>query len=414
RDAEMERALRELASPILAAAGQPAGSIRIFVIRDSSLNAFVRDSRSIFIHSGLLLRMNRPEMLQAVIAHEVAHIANGHLTRRPANARAARNKAIAGTIAGALVATQNPQAGAGIAVGSQSTAQRVFFSHTRAEEAAADQSGIRFMAQAGVDPQAMVEVMELFRGQEALSQGRQDPYVRTHPLSRDRIRGIRGFVAGFSGNVKEDPRSAYWYARVQGKLSAYLRKPSYTLRRTKKSDTSDAARVARAWAHHKNSNTKKALAEVDALIRTRPKDPYAHELRGQILLESRNFGASVNAYRRATELAPREALIRAGYGQALLAAGEVRAAVPVLERARDKDPFNPRLLRDLGVAYAKMGRNGEASLATAERYMLIGQAKNAGTHAKRAVGLLPQGSTAWRRAQDILDAAEVATKRKRK
>ena len=413
RDAEMERALRELARPVIAASGQSPNSVRIYVLKDDSLNAFVRDARAVFIHSGLLLRMDRPEMLQAVIAHEVAHIANGHLTRRPANARAARNKAIAGTIAGALIATQNPEAGAGIAVGSQSTAQRFFFAHTRAEEAAADQSGIRYMARAGIDPQAMVEVMELFRGQEALSAGRQDPYVRTHPLSRDRIRSIRGFAAGYRDTVKSDPTAAYWYARIQAKLSAYLRKPSYTLRRVKKSDTSDAARVARAWAYHKNSNTKRALGEVDALLGKRPKDPYAHELRGQILLESRNFGAAVTSYRRATQLAPKEPLIRAGYGQALLAAGDVRGAIPILEKARSGDPFNPRLLRDLAVAYAKVGRNGEASLATAERYILVGQLKTAGTHAKRAVGLLPQGSTGWRRAQDILDAAERGKKRKR-
>ena len=57
RDAEMERALRELARPIISAAGLSAGQVRIMVIQDDSLNAFVVDSSSVFIHSGLILKM---------------------------------------------------------------------------------------------------------------------------------------------------------------------------------------------------------------------------------------------------------------------------------------------------------------------------------------------------------------------
>ena len=79
-----------------------------------------------------------------------------------------------------------------------------------------------------------------------------------------------------------------------------------------------------------------------------------------------------------------------------------------LERARDRDARDPRLLRDLAVAYARAGQTGMASVTTAERYALLGQLENAGIHAKRATGLLPRGSAGWRRADDILNAAEAA------
>ena len=66
------------------------------------------------------------------------------------------------------------------------------------------------------------------------------------------------------------------------------------------------------------------------------------------------------------------------------------------------------MLRDLSVAYAQSGNAGMASEATAQRYALGGRLKDAGIHAKRATDLLPRGSAPWRRAQDVLDAAERA------
>ena len=70
------------------------------------------------------------------------------------------------------------------------------------------------------------------------------------------------------------------------------------------------------------------------------------------------------------------------------------------------------MMRDLAVAYARTGNPGMASLATAERYALLGRFEDAGIHAKRAVGLLPRGSAGWNRAQDVLDAAKTAGKRR--
>ncbi|MBT0956424.1 M48 family metalloprotease [Alphaproteobacteria bacterium KMM 3653] len=417
RDAEAERALHELARPVIVQSGLSPSRIRILIIKDESLNAFVLNSQTIFIHSGLLLRMKRPEQLQAVIAHELAHIANGHLTRRPINFRNARNAALVGLALSAAVATRSPEGALGLAAGSQSTAQRVLLGHNRAEESSADQAGVRYLARAGIDPTAMIEVMELFSGQEALSASRVDPYVLTHPLSRERIRGLRGFAAAYTKATPTSKESIYWFGRVQGKLSAFLRSPKWTLRKVKASDTSDSALVRKALAHHKNSNAKKALGAVNQLLAKRPNDAYAHELKGQILLESRQFGPAVQSYARASALAPNQPLILAGYGRALLAtksSANTQKALGVLSKARDRDNLNPALLRDLAQAYAQTGQPGLASVTTAERYATLGQLKTAGTHAKRASGLLPRGSAPWRRAQDILAAAEQSENRRRK
>ena len=415
RDSEIETALGELARPILNAAGLSPGQVRILVIHDSSMNAFVVDGRAIYLHSGMILRLESAAQLQAVIAHEAAHIANGHIARRMTNMRSANTAAGLGMVLAGIAgaASGDGRAAAAVAAGTAGAAQRRFLSHTRAEEASADQASIRYMLRAGVDPKAAVEVLELFVGQELLSVSRQDLYVRTHPLTRDRVRALQALAAANPGTGAEDPATAFWFARAQGKLSAFTQAPAWTLRRTR-GNTDPISLMRRAVAYHRTPNPSEAARAINALVAARPNDPFVHELMGQILLENRQAASAVNAYGRAVRLAPNDPLILGGYGRALLALdtadGNARA-LRALEQARARDFRTPRVLRDLGLAYARAGRNGEASLAVAERYALMGRFEDAALHATRAAGLLPRGSAPWQRAQDVLSAAESLTRR---
>lgn len=409
RDAGMERGLNELARPVLNAAGLSPARVRILVVDDPSLNAFVVDANAIYIHAGLLMRLGRAEQLQAVIAHEAAHIANGHLSRRMANLRAAQRATALGLAlaAAASAAGADGQAVAGIAIGSTGTAQRLFLSHTRAEEASADQSSIRYLLRAGIDTRGALEVIDLFRGQEALSASRQDPYNRTHPLTTDRYRALQSLVGANPGGDGGDADD-YWFARAQGTLTAFKRAPGWTLRRA--SGRSDVDTMRRAVAHHRNADSRRAIAEVQALVGARPNDPYFRDLQGQILLENRQVNAAVQAYARAVELAPNDPLILGSYGRALLAQDTASAnqrALDILVKARSRDARDGRILRDLGLAYARAGQNGMAALSGAERLALRGRIADAGTLARRAAGLLPQGSAGWQRAQDIIRTAEL-------
>lgn len=411
RDAESERALGELARPLLAAAGIGAGSVRFLIVEDRSLNAFVGDTQTVLLHSGLILKMKRAEELQAVLAHEIAHIANGHLARRAANARTMRTAAGLGMLlSAAAAAAGESKAAAGLAIGTSSSAQRVFMGHTRAEEASADQSGIRYMAAAGIDPQAAADVLEIFRGQEALNVGRQDPYARTHPLSRDRIRAVEAYAVGYGGTARDDPAAAYWFAVVRGKLAAYLQNPAQTIRATR-GDNSALGLMRRAVAYHRMPRPDAAIEAARALVAARPDDPFARETLGWILLESRRPGEAVQAYRRAVSLSRNQPLILAGLGRALVAegsSGATREALEVLERARARDPQNPGALRDLALAYARTKQPGMASVVTAERFALLGRLGDAAIHARRASEQLPRGSRGWLRAEDILAAAQAA------
>ncbi len=410
RDADIEHSLDQLANPILRAAGLNPANVRILVVNDSGLNAFVLNGRAIFIHSGLLQRMQSASQLQSVIAHEAAHIANGHISRRLTNMR--NSETVAGfgmalALAVALASDSGAAAG-GLAAGAAGAAQRSFYSHTRAEEAAADQSSIRYMLRADVDPNGALEILELFRGQEALSLSRQDPYTRTHPLTSERIRTLRGLIAANPGTSAPNPNADFWFARAQGKLSAFTQNPGWTLRRTR-NDTTPVGVMRRAVAYHRQADANRAIASMQALLQQYPNDAYWHELYGQILLESRQAGPAVNAYQTAVNLNPNEPLILGGYGRALLAldtADSNTRAVTTLERARALDGQDARILRDLGQAYARTGQPGLASLATAERYALQGRINDAIVHATRAADRLPRGSAPWQRAQDVLSAAQ--------
>ncbi len=415
RDADIEHALKELARPLITAAGLSPSRIRIIVLNDPELNAFVVDGTHVFINSGLLLRLGTSAELQAVIAHELAHIANGHIVTRTTNANQMRSTAGVGfLLAFATALAGGGDAASGIAFGVSGSATGVFLGHTRAEEASADASSVRYMARAHVDPRAAMDVFEIFRGQEALSARQQDAYMRSHPLTADRIRSIGAAAAGVEA-YPLSKKANYWFQRTRAKLSAYLVNPSTTFRKYKKSDKSDIAHMARAVAYHRTPDPEKALAEIKNALAKRPNDAFYYDLKGQILLESRAFSASVTAYETADGLNPNHPQILAGLGRAYLSlktsAGD-RKALKTLQAAYARDASDARMLRDLALAFARLDQNAMASLATAERYAMLGRTKDAILHATRAEKGLSEGSTAWRRARDLIHAAKLAEKTK--
>jgi predicted Zn-dependent protease len=414
RDADIEHSLGELARPILQAAGLNPQRVRVLVVDDGSLNAFIIDAATIYIHSGLIQRVETPEQLQAVIAHEAAHIANGHIARRMGNMQSARTVAGLGiALAVIAAAAGGGDAAGGIAAGTSSSALRVFLKHTRAEESSADQSAARYMRSAGVDPRGLVDLHKMFRGQEVLSEQRQDPYMRSHPFSRDRMRAAEAYVAASGGPIATPASSAYWFARAKGKLTAFARSPKWTMGRAKSDPYADIRLMREAVAHHRRSDLKSALRAIDGAIAQRPRDGYYHDLKGQILLESRQWNAALAAYKQAAALAPNEPLIQAGLGRTLLAAGQPKSALTALERARERDFRDGRVLRDMANAYAQTGQMGMAAVVTAERYALQGRLDDAGIHAKRGMDLLARGTVGWRRAQDVFIAAERNAKRRK-
>ena len=384
-------------------------SVRIILIEDPEMNAFVIGSRTIFIHTGMLTRLKTVPMIQAVIAHEVAHIRSGHQIARQIGAENTGRAAGLGILLAAIAAgSGNGAAALPLAMGAQQIATRRRLAHSRAQEASADQASVRYLAKAGIDPKATLDTLNLFRGQEILATTRIDPYVQTHPLNAQRRRFLEDVAHGTRFTPAPDDKTiAYWHGRMVAKLNGFLRNPKAQLKRIAQGDTSEIAAYIRAIAAHRASD-KQARVAIDALIQKRPKDPYYRELRGQFHYESGRIDAAIADYQAASRLAPRESLITTGLARALLAKNTRatdRKALKLLQKAYAHDRDDPRLLRNLALAHARLGDTGRASLATAERYALLGRLKDAGLHAKRAAGQLTRGSPQWKKAQDIVRSA---------
>jgi predicted Zn-dependent protease len=412
RDAEIESTLRRVGDPIFRAAGLTPSTVDIYLIQDQEMNAFVANGQNIYINTGMMDRVKSIDQLRGVIAHETGHIAGGHLARRDQSIAGGRNIVILGLIGAAAAGIAgSPDASVAIAAGSQQVATRDFLAYSRGEEAAADQAGARYVASAGGDPAAVLDVLRIFKGQEALSIGRMDPYAQTHPMSAERISMLENRNAKLPKGKPPTPENVYWYDRMQTKLAAFIDDPRQTIRANPTSDQSEMAALARAIAYYRQPDMALAGKQMDALIATRPDDPYYIELKGQFLLESGKAEPAVAAYRRASELAPNEGLILAGLGRALLntddpgASGEAR---DVLLRATRLDRDNPEAYRDLALAEARLGHEGAAALATAERYSRSGTPRDVLRNATRATDLLPVGSPGWRRAQDMITMARRA------
>ena len=407
RDAEIERTLRLMSAPLLQVAGLPQSTVNIYIIQDNSLNAFVAGGRNIFLNTGLLMEFESPEELLGVIAHEIGHLSGGHQARRAIDMRNAKGPALLGLLVGiAIGAAGGGEAGAAVAAGTQAAIIRQFLANTRAQEASADQAALTYLTRAGIDPSGLLRVIEVFRGQEVLSIGSVDPYVLTHPLSTNRMTLIERRVREAAGKKwKKDKVRDYWHARMRAKLEGFLRNPTRTLDRLEDQPDTEMNLLRKAVAYHRDRRTNLALRNVDKLISLRPKDAFYIELKGQILLESDRAREAIPYYRKAVRLAPKQVLLKAGLGRALLAPNEPKLnaeALRILKDARNADLADATALFNLSTAYQRAGNQAMAALATAERYSLIGDVKSAVTLAKRAAGLLPKGSPAWLRAQDLL------------
>lgn len=411
RDDEIEDTLHVFARPIFEQAGLSPSTVRIILIQDPSLNAFVAGGQNIFFHTGLLMQVKNPGELLGVIAHESGHIASGHLARSRIEADNLTAQALIGQILGFAVAigAKSGEAAMAAASASQSLALRTLLRHSRVQEGAADQSGVRFLQDAGLPLDGFMTFMEQLASQELLPESQQSEYVRSHPISQDRVDYLRNAV---ETSPRRGQIPADWDARLkrlQAKLEAYLLPDRALMKRG--SDTT--SRYAQTIAYYRKGDLPKALTLVDGVIADEPNNPYFYELKGQMLFESGKGNVALAPYAKAAELAPKAGLIAAAYGHALLEAGKLDEAVRQLQRALQLEPKQSSTHQFLAMAYGRQGKEGLSRLHLAERSLLQGKFKDARTEANLALNALPKTGASRQRALDILDAAAVGEQKKK-
>ncbi len=398
-----------MVTPIWKAAGLEPSALHIYLIDDKQLNSFVAGGQNEFINTGLIMRAQTPNQLLGVLAHETGHIAGGHLSRTQ---QAMRNASIEGIIAMVLGCRcgRSRQERRG-ALGAEGVAQRAFMQYSLAQEAAADQAALNFLDRAGMSSRGLLQFFQILQGEELLTGALQDPYLRTHPLTAQRIEYVRNHVDRSRYSDVADTAGKYRDAQAhQGQARrlylAARRRPSPAY---PEKDQSLLARYARAIAYYRIPKLDKALPIIDGLIRDYPKDPYFLELKGQMLFENGRIADAVQPYEEAVRLAPGAPLLRISLAQVYIESNDPKMnkrAIAHLNdalRSEDKDTNGWHLL---ATAYGRDNQMGMAALALAEEGLSAGKKKDATQQASRAKALLLKNSAAYNRAEEIQREAE--------
>jgi len=416
-DAEIENTIRAYATPLFRAAGLNPSAVRIFLVGDKSLNAFVAGGQNLFLNTGLLMRTETAEQVLGVIAHEIGHITGGHLSRIHDAMRHTTAQTILAYVLGgaAAIGLGRPEIGQAIVMGGQQAGQRSFLLYSRTQEAAADQAAFKLLEATNTSARGMLEFFEILGDQELLSIRHHNPYVRTHPLTIHRIEAVRAYLLHSLGEKPLPTDYADRHRRMRAKLKAFLNPISQTLQEFKETDTAIEARYARAIAYcgcgpgQRRADLDKALPLVEGLIRERPADPFFQELLGQILFENGRVAESLVPYTLAVQLQPDSYLLRVGLARAQLEVNDpalLKAAILNLRSALLSQRGSAFIWHQLVIAYGRDGQMGMSNLAMAEEYFLRGDKPKALYHAMHAEKTLPRGSPAWLQAQDIKWAAE--------
>ncbi|MCZ4279430.1 M48 family metalloprotease [Kiloniella laminariae] len=420
RDAETEQAIRNYATPVLQAAGIAPQSVDIFIVNDKSLNAFVTVGNRMFINTGLIMKAKTPSEVIGVIAHETGHIAGGHVAFRGDSVDKAIGTSIASYLLGigAAIATGKGEAAAVIIGAGQDFALRNFLSYTRQQEAAADQAAVKYLQATEQSPVGLRDFMSTLRGQEVLLSENQDPYLRSHPLTQERINFLDNAVSQSPYATKPDsPDAVYLHSRVRAKLIGFLENSNQVARKYPEEDTSVSARYARAISYYRSTNLEKATQELDSLLAELPEDPYFLELKGQILFEFARGHEALPYLEKAIEKAPeadpiRMLLIRVLVEENIPA--EDDKALEHIEKVLLAEPNNASVWRQAAIIYGRRGDKGMTHLALAEAAFGRGNFTEAMLQSGRASELLPKGSPAWLRASDLNITADRRDKQRKK
>lgn len=417
RDAEIEGLLRLYTRPIFKAAGINPKAVKVYVINDPRINAFVAGGQRIFVNTGLLTQADTPNEVIGVLAHETGHIAGGHLARMGVEIESASYTQIIGmlvglaAIAGGIAAgsSEAAQAGQGIMAGSQGLAQRNFLAYARGMEASADQAALRYLTATEQSGKGMITLFEKLARQSMAALQNADPYVMSHPMPMDRIRNLEEAAKKSKFyTVKDSPALVLRHELVQAKLLGFTGSAQAVMQRYPRADQSMPARYARAIALFRKGDIQNALPIMESLTAELPENPYFWELKGQALLENGRAAEAVKPLEKALKLLPNNGLIQIMMAQALIdtdSRENASRAVKLLKQAQRSEGETPATYRYLARAYAKTGDIARAELATAEAALLQGDKKLAIEKAKSAQDLFKKGTPEWTRANDVLTFA---------
>lgn len=406
RDSEVESVIKEIVSPIAKVANQNTEKLKIIIINDNNANAFVTPGQKIFIFTGLIINTKNPNQIEGVLAHELGHITGKHHSRIYEQLEKARIISVVGMILGgaATIITGDPDAVAAIAGGAQSVAQRSFLSFSRVQEASADRSGYRFLKNSNKSICGIIAFLEYLQSQELL--GMQEEYMRSHPITSERIFDARSAAQNENCNEpKNSTQEIKKYKFIQAKLHGFLN-PENTIKIINNSSyfDQDQKDYALAIANYKSSNLTKGKSLINKLIKKYPNNPYFYELKAQMLRENGYIQESIKNYLKAIKIKPNDSLMLIELSQSQInheSPNNLLNAIKNLKKASFTENENEKLWYLLSVAYGRNNEMGKSRYASAYSSYLKGDDVSARNFIRKAKKIVKKNSVEWHKIENL-------------
>lgn len=409
RDSEIEDTIEQAIAPLREGSG--LRDLKITIIDDPSPNAFTAGGNIIYITSGMLINYPDPDVIRGVVAHEIGHIHGQHIIRRQEIIDNYSKASLVATALGIATAIKGGAAeGMAISLGGMHIGERSILAYSRGYESAADQYALKILEKSGHSAIGMINFFEKQRIQSAHLL--VNPYDKTHPMSKDRLLIIKSFNKQSKYPESQSPEDLHYrFRRCAAKLVAYTLDLHKILDYSFDQDQEELTHYMKAIRFYRIGNFDNALNHINKILIRKPKDPFYHELKGQIYFEA-GKNMSLHEYDMAIEQRPNDTLLR--LGRAIIGITKYRSDhygmnnyYKDLQFVITQEPKNLLTLYYLSIYYHAKNMTGKNYLTTAQIALYTGNISNARLMARAAMGELKYKSPDWHKANDILEMAKL-------
>jgi len=371
-DLEVNDYITNLGQKLISHSSQPDKNIRIFVIKVPSINAFAGPDANIGFHTGLIISAKNESELAGVMAHEISHVTQRHLARAMTESNISPATMFATILAGILVASQNPDAGAAIIYGGSAALMQSQINFTRANEHEADRIGIGVLRDAGINPNGMADFFEtLLQKSESNNIFAQMEYLRTHPLSTTRIAEAKNRINPEDKKLPDDSLDFQFVrARLLVQMSKSPKQLVKQLEGLKKEKINIVSQYTLGLAYTANRQKNKAISLLKKLS-TKSSHPWIQLALADAYLAADNNTAALKILKNLNTLFPNYLPVSIRYAKSLISARQSEQAI-ILLNIQLRTQRIAVVYNTLAKAYFSKGQTSLALEATSYEYELEG------------------------------------------
>ncbi|MCP5279763.1 MAG: M48 family metallopeptidase [Thiobacillus sp.] len=355
------------------ASPEPGMRFEFFAVRDPTLNAFALPGGYIGVHTGLISATRNESELAGVLGHELGHVTQKHIARMVDNQKNASLVSILALAVAILAARSNSDVTQAAIATSQAYSIQNQLNFTRENEREADRVGLQTLASAGYSPQGMSSFFERLQAQGRLYENNAPGYLRTHPLTYERIADMQNRLSQMRYQQREDSLE-YLFVRARVQAEEGEARDALSRFEARVKEQGDAGNwYGLARAALRANELVRARAALQALAPYEDRSPLVPLLQGEILLAENRAGEAVQALEAAARRFSSYRPLAYLHARALLLAQRPAEAIALIRRQQQIWAADIRFLTLSAEAHQALGQWAQGHLAQAEAYVLQGR-----------------------------------------